>query len=293
MGVLLLYTGCLSVSRTDLGSEYISIAQDYFDAKNYVRALEYFQKAESYLSYDDQDISYNIAVIELIRGNLQEAERIITGLKKEDPENLLILELEALLFYQKGYYLAALQGFVTLQDAGMTDVRLVQNIALVYGHLEDNAALVEILEQDEQLNKADFLILLADSYKTLGRLDQAAVIYKKYIDQVKNDEEKLLVAAEFFNEIGDYIELLVLYDVLLAVNGANKNYIFEKAFIQLVHGITYESGLKDLQKALQLNYNDTGRLQTLLNADLFDPASVERVYQEFNIELVRNRNESG
>ncbi len=282
---VVILSGCQSVSRVDLAREYFSIAQDYFAEKNYARALEYFQQAETYFPDRNRDVSYNIAVIELIEGNLSQAEEIIVTLKEADPDNLLVQELEALLFYQKGYYLAALKTFVSLRNKGMTDVRIIQNMALIYTDLQDNVAFVESVQENEALNEEEYLVGLADAHAKLGNLDEATILYKEYMQIVQDDEQKLLIAADFFYEIGDYSELLAVYDDLLELGGENAEYLFEKAYIQIVNGIAYEEGINHLERALQLGYDAVERLKALLDAELFDPESVRRVYRTFNVEI--------
>lgn len=77
-----------------LTTEYFEIANAYAELKNYDKAIEFYKKASADKKYTNA-CEYNTARMHGLKNEWKEAEKILTKLHKQEPENKMLLEAYA------------------------------------------------------------------------------------------------------------------------------------------------------------------------------------------------------
>ncbi len=238
MLVMLFSTACATRNK-EVARDYYNLGTGYLDAKNYVRAREYYERA---LDLDPSlaQASYNLARVYLLIDRVDEAIDILQDLLRRDADNLMVRETLAYAWSAQGEWQRSadimeavvddndvsargwLNYSITLleidrfQAAGQAadkalllqpdneSARFVKVIAVAYSTPDD---LVDLEGQlGELYAKAPsrrLVIELGDALETAGRFDLALDLYTATVEKYDDDGELSFRRARILIEVVD------------------------------------------------------------------------------------------
>ncbi len=269
--------GCATrPTRGQLAVEYYNLATAYFELEDWEAASRYYRRA---LAYDSRHrrSRFNLARAEIERGASREAADILSRLKAEDPDNLLIVQLIGYAHYRAGDLESAREVFEELYREAPYDERIVENLAMVYaaeGALESAAELLAGAAE-QQDDPVPFLMGAVElSYEREDR--ETAVRYSERI--LRETEDVARAAGELGGvawEHADYGSMRRWFELVLEEDSDDPDALFGRAAALLL-AEELDEGVAGLELAIEAGFEDYERLQKLLKDENFTDAEALR-----------------
>ncbi len=165
--------GCTSVgipgesetAFSNISVEYYSIADAYYKLENYVKAIEYYKKAES--NNELATVSrYKMARCYAYLENWDEATKLFNSLLKTDSENSHLQILLAYTLAARGDSKKALVIYESLLTREYYDPAVLKNMILLYVFIEDIENAKKLLDTfKERFPEHDFIADLEEHVK--------------------------------------------------------------------------------------------------------------------------------
>lgn len=174
---LFLFSSCLSLSDTaivpgeeeivkhNISSEYFTIASSYRDAKNYKKAVEYYEMAMSDDSLKDS-CEYEIGMCLVRQKEWNKAVPYFERLLEKDPENLSLQSSLVYIEAMRGNLVKAENSYRDLAEKYPKDERLAKNYILVlWAEKKEKEAVEELKKFEKNFPKSENLKTLKEKIK--------------------------------------------------------------------------------------------------------------------------------
>jgi tetratricopeptide (TPR) repeat protein len=284
--VLIFLAGCASqISREDLALEYYSLGNAYFDLEQYDKSRDYYLRA---IELDESlfGVNYNLARIYIETENYEDAVDVLTDLLKRDPENGIVLKTLAYAEFRAGDPEKALSIYNNYLDTVENDCEALFNIALIHRETGNAEEAVEQLktvkEQCPNIKRTNLHLgmLLLES----GNIQEGVVYLEEYVKQDKVEQETLFLLAEAYEDIEYYSKALEVYRKLLQQEQTKGRAAFRTAVIYLTAADEPESGIENLETALDAGFRDREAVTELLEQeDLTARDEVIALFEEYEL----------
>ncbi len=259
-------TGPASVSEDEL----YSIGKAYFDLGKYTEAEVWFQKASRYKKTEAASLYY-IGRILFIQQKYDEAAQIFENLLKKDTSNLMLLKAAAFSYLASQNYEKAEALYKKVVALSPESKDSGYGYALVlYGlkKYDDALSILKKLNADSGEDR-DALLLLARTEKKLG-YPEALDHYSKWLDKGDNPT----VLKEFAEVAAGQLLFARAIEALKKIKqtGREAEAGLQKGEIDFLLGkyimisdSSDNQGLKNIESALALGYNDETQIDLLLS----------------------------
>lgn len=281
LAAAIVLAGCATDPRvTEIAEEYYNLGNLYFELEEYERSYELYLKAQE-LDPTIRAANYNLARLELERGNPQVALELLEELRREEEGNLLILETIAYTENRLGNLRRsqALYREVLAEDPGR--VSSLYNLSLI---TDDQQESIELLREASDLAPGDEDILRTLVARlTEEESPEAAAVYLERLRRiVTEDRGALEEVARQYESLGYPQEAVETYDLLIELDPADEGYYFAQARLLLTTIGDERNGIIALENALEQGYADPEAIEALLTSqELVAPARVEALLAEY------------
>lgn len=174
---LFVFTSCLSISQDaivpgeeevlkhNIYSEYFTIASSYRDAKNYKKAVEYYEMAMSNDSLKNS-CEYEIGMCLVRQKDWNKAVPYFEKLLEKDPENLSLQSSLVYIEAMRGNLSKAESSYKDLTEKYPKDERLAKNFILVlWAEKKEKEAVEELKKFEKNFPKSENLKTLKEKIK--------------------------------------------------------------------------------------------------------------------------------
>lgn len=270
--LLIVFPSCQSmrVPRSRYASVYFNLANAYRELGKTDEALKaYYQALQLDPSLTRNAFNFSKLLIEKKR--YDEALKLLVPMQAASPDNTMILEVLAYLYYLKGDYGQSASCYKKILAINPLHENALFNSALLYEALEMPEEAYERLidtlpflqDQTDALKK---IALLAYD---IGRYDDALKYMNDYLAKKSDDTSIEWEYARILAKNKDYEKAAGVYDKLDTDSNTNAELIFERAEVYLLGLESYEKGKEILVRAIEKEFWDTERLYKLATAPDF------------------------
>lgn len=270
--VLLCLVSCqtVRVPRTQYASVYFNLANAYRELEKTDDALKaYYQALQIDPTLTKNAFNFSKLLIEKKR--YDEALKLLLPLQESSPQNTMILEVLAYLYYLKGDYSQSALCYKKILAVNPLHENALFNSALLYEALEMPEEAYERL-----IDTLPFLQDTTDALKKIallaydiGRYEDALKYMNDYLAKKSDDSSIEWEYARILAKNKDYKKAAEIYDKLDTDSNTNADLIFERAEVYLLGLESYEKGKEILARAIENEFWDTGRLYKLATAPDF------------------------
>lgn len=270
--VLLCLVSCqtVRVPRMQYASVYFNLANAYRELEKTDDALKaYYQALQIDPTLTKNAFNFSKLLIEKKR--YDEALKLLLPLQESSPQNTMILEVLAYLYYLKGDYSQSALCYKKILAVNPLHENALFNSALLYEALEMPEEAYERL-----IDTLPFLQDTTDALKKIallaydiGRYEDALKYMNDYLAKKSDDSSIEWEYARILAKNKDYKKAAEIYDKLDTDSNTNADLIFERAEVYLLGLESYEKGKEILARAIENEFWDTGRLYKLATAPDF------------------------
>ena len=181
---LFLLTSCMSISQNavvpgendvlkhNISSEYFAIASSYRDAKNYKKAVEYYEMAMLNDSLKNS-CEYEIGMCLVRQKDWNKAVPYFEKLLEKDPENLSLQSSLVYIEAMRGNLSKAESSYRDLKEKYPKDERLAKNLILVlWAEKKEKEAVEELKSFEKNFPKSENLKTLKEKIKIEEESDE-------------------------------------------------------------------------------------------------------------------------
>lgn len=270
--VLFVLPSCQSVrvSRSQYASIYFNLANAYRELGKSDEALKAYYQA---LQIDPNLTrnAFNFSKLLIEKKRYDEALKLLLPLHESSPQNTMILEVLAYLYYLKGDFAQSASCYKKILAINPLHENALFNSALLYEALEMPEEAYERL-----IDTLPFLQDTTDALKKIallaydiGRYDDALKYMNDYLAKKSDDTSIEWEYARILAKNKDYQKSAEIYDKLDTDSNTNSELIFERAEVYLLGLESYEKGKEILARAIEKGFWDTECLYKLATAPDF------------------------
>ena len=216
---------------------------------------------------------------------------MLTDMLDQDPENVAVLKIMAYSYYIQGEMREALSIYDTILNLAPVNVDALYNRGIILWKLEKaNEAeasftdLLNLLVPEEEPTYLDTLYNLAELLQEQERYQDATVYWLRYLERVPDDVSAYLYLGQCYRGLERYDRALETYDSLLAFEESMAEPWASKAEILLTKVQDPVAGLDALNQALVLGFQDSERIQALLDdPELYARMDVEELVERWRL----------
>jgi Flp pilus assembly protein TadD len=263
---LLLTTGCATrVSRRELAEEYFNLGNAYFDLQDYDRSYHYYQRAIA-LSDEVPAAGYNLARLQIDRGEYGAARALLETMVSADRENLLLLETLAYARFLEGDFAGARLEYRSILHIAPARSRAAYNLALLENHVGAFDDAFQILETHLVFAEQDpeYRWLLADAAHRSNRETRALAELEYLRGLAQDDAEQLTRLLSWYVERDYFLAALEIVDKAPETLADNQEFQFLAATALLLGTEDFPAGRARLELAIDTGFADAARLEALL-----------------------------
>lgn len=279
--ILLCIVSCqtVRVTRAQYASVYFNLANAYRELEKTDDALKaYYQALQIDPTLTKNAFNFSKLLIEKKR--YDEALKLLLPLQESSPQNTMILEVLAYLYYLKGDYSQAALCYKKILAVNPLHENALFNSALLYEALEMPEEAYERL-----IDTLPFLQDTTDALKKIallaydiGRYEDALKYMNDYLSKKSDDTSIEWEYARILAKNKDYKKAAEIYDKLDTDANTNADLIFERAEVYLLGLESYEKGKEILARAIEHEFWDTERLYRLATTPDFLYADEIKAY---------------
>jgi tetratricopeptide (TPR) repeat protein len=264
----LLFTPCCAsgVKETDLANEYYNIGNSYYNTKKYTDACRYYERALAF-NPSFTKAKYNLAMASIKIKKTDRAIVLLKDLLGEDSENIDILSTLVYLYYETGEYQKAFKLVNDILAIYPDNSYALYNGGILLWKLGKTDEAIDFFIRLKENNPDDYDVLynLGGLYYQTGEYEKAVECLEQFSEKKSDDGNTYLLLARSYTGLERYAPALKAYDLALSIYPELKEVWFEKAVILLTKVMDPEEGLASFSKALELGFNDTEKIASLLN----------------------------
>ncbi len=292
---LLLATSCVTgVSQQELAQEYFNLGNAYFELGDFDRSYRYYRNA---LELTDQfpAAGYNLVRLLIERGDMDRAREYLLQLRRDDPENLLLIETEAFMYASEGKTSEAVALYRRVLDQSPGRVRAGYNLGLLKAREESWELARSVLEQHRMFadDDLDYRWLYAEALYRSGDESAALTELERYFLRVQDDAPRRLRLLQRYVKWEFFLPALEIAEDPPESLLRDGEFHFAIATAHLRGGSDFALGRRSLEEALRREFNDPRRLAELLQHVADDEIRVlQQLYQEWEIEIPENVRDS-
>ncbi len=292
---LLLATSCVTgVSQQELAQEYFNLGNAYFELGDFDRSYRYYRNA---LELTDQfpAAGYNLVRLLIDRGDMDRAREYLLQLRRDDPENLLLIETEAFMYASEGKTSEAVALYRRVLDQSPGRVRAGYNLGLLKAREESWELARSVLEQHRMFadDDLDYRWLYAEALYRSGDESAALTELERYFLRVQDDAPRRLRLLQRYVKWEFFLPALEIAEDPPESLLRDGEFHFAIATAHLRGGSDFALGRRSLEEALRREFTDPRRLAELLQHVADDEIRVlQQLYQEWEIEIPENVRDS-
>ena len=270
--ILIFFTGCqtVRVSRAQYASVYFNLANAYRELEKTDDALKAYYEA---LRVDPSLTrnAFNFSKLLIEKKRYDEALKLLIPMRDASPQNTMILEVLAYVYYLKGEYNEAASCYKTILTIDPRHENALFNSALLYEALdmprEAYDRLIETLPFLE--DTTDALKKIALLAYDIGEYEDALKYMNDYLAKKSDDTSIEWEYARILAKNKDYEKAAGIYDKLDGDSNTNAELTFERAEVYLLGMESFEKGKEILARAIENGFWETDRLYALATAPDF------------------------
>ncbi len=161
-----LFSGAYGLSAEDLAAEYYDIASAYYDLKKYDKAIEFYEKTQSFLPEENLTITYNLARIYALKNNWSQAEVYYERIFEMDTNNTSVGMPYAYVLAKQGKSMEASALYRGFYERNPADKKLLANFILTLLELDDDYEASTLFEELKTLDpESEEVKKVADAFK--------------------------------------------------------------------------------------------------------------------------------
>lgn len=267
---LLLVAGCATeVNREQLAVEYFNLGTGFLELGEAQQAADYLRRGLD-LNPQAHDARFNLALALLELGDAAAAGGHLDLLRAAEPDNVQVLELQAISYQRRGRLGDAVAAYRTLLQAQPDHAAARYNAAILLWSLAEftaaEAELRALLEHDPDDQEARYRLglLLAQT----GPPTEAAAVLGEYLEAKPDDGDAMLALAQVERQRGRLEAALDGYTSAAALlpedDARQPELAFDRAVILLTELEDPNAGMTALGTALDGGFDDRERLADLL-----------------------------
>lgn len=115
-------------------SEYYTLAEQYYTARNYAKALDFYTRAKGNSELENM-CDYKIATTYVQMGDYTSSAQLFSLLLQKDPDNASIMSSLAYVYGKNGSYDKAILLYETILGKYIYDTVSVKNLIILYNHI--------------------------------------------------------------------------------------------------------------------------------------------------------------
>lgn len=286
--LLLLATSCVTgVSQQELAQEYFNLGNAYFELGDFSRSYRYYRSA---LELTDQfpAAGYNLVRLLIERNELDRAREYLLQLRRDDPDNLLLIETEAFIYASEGKTTEAVALYRRVLEQSPGRVRAGYNLGLLKAREENWELARSVLEQHRVFadDDLDYRWLYAEALYRSGDENGALSELERYFLRVENDASRRLRLLQRYVKWEFFLPALEVAENPPESLLRDGEFHFALATAHLRGGSDFVLGRLSLEEALRREFTDGKRLRELLQHIAEDEVHVlQQLYQEWEIDL--------
>ena len=270
--ILIFFTGCqtIRISRAQYASVYFNLANAYRELEKTDDALKAYYEA---LRVDPSLTrnSFNFSKLLIEKKRYDEALKLLIPMHDASPQNTMILEVLAYVYYLKGDYTEAASCYKTILTIDPRHENALFNSALLYEALdmprEAYERLIETLPFLE--DTTDALKKIALLAYDIGEYEDALKYMNDYLAKKSDDTSIEWEYARILAKNKDFEKAAEIYDKLDTDANTNAELTFERAEVYLLGMESFEKGKEILARAIENGFWETDRLYALATAPDF------------------------
>lgn len=264
LGTFLFSCQTYSVSREEYASVYFNLANAYRELEKDDEALKAYYQAlqiDPTLSRN----AFNFSKLLIKKNRLDEALTLLKSLEKESPQNTMILDSLAYVYYLKGDFSQSAAYYKKILSINSLHETALFNSALLYEALDRPEEAYERLVETLPFltDTTDALKKIALLAYDIGRYDDALKYMNDYLEKKSDDTSIEWEYARILAKTKDYKKAAEIYDKLDTESNTNGELIFERAEVYLLGLESFEKGKEILARAIENEFWDTERLYAL------------------------------
>ena len=249
--ILIFFTGCqtVRVSRAQYASVYFNLANAYRELEKTDDALKAYYEA---LRVDPSLTrnAFNFSKLLIEKKRYDEALKLLIPMRDASPQNTMILEVLAYVYYLKGEYNEAASCYKTILTIDPRHENALFNSALLYEALD--------MPREAYDRLIETLPFLEDTTDALKKIALLAYDIGEYEDALKYMNDYLAKKSDDTSIEWEYARILA----------KNKDFekaaeIYDRAEVYLLGMESFEKGKEILARAIENGFWETDRLYAL------------------------------
>lgn len=274
--------GCATwVRGRELAREYYNIANAYYDLGRFERAADYYRRA---LALDSglTPAGYNLARAYLRDKRYDDARDVLLDLLGRDPDNLLLRETLAYVYYLSGDIARASAQYEQMLALSPLNANALFNLGRIAEEQDRPAAALAYYERAAAVEGGDALLLYRYGRLLLTEQPEHAVaVFERYLDSSPRDYERVVEVGDALRRERYFLPARRAYQMVPSNHPEQPRALFGKAAVLLTGIQDAQLGLQTLEQALTAGYADKDAFIALLNdRDLVAAAAVRRLLEE-------------
>jgi tetratricopeptide (TPR) repeat protein len=269
--LIIILSSCSSVTyEQELVEAYSNLGNAYNDLGKLEQSSAAFVRA---LQIDPSfpSAAFNLGLVQIQSGEYESGIKVLKGLLKKEPENILVLKVLAWGYYKYTSLDRAVEIYDSILQLDPYNIDALNNITiLMISMLMYEEAYPHLIRLEEAGVDTD------SNYYNLGLTERELELstglnwFEKAYNKDPGLEKNIIALIEALKIDKDYERVIELYDILLNINSEPAIY-FDKAFVLLTAIEDYERGIPALEISLQNGFNGNERIDELKNyKDLLD-----------------------
>ena len=200
------------------------------------------------------DINIKNAIALFQNGKLDEAQKKCEEIKKNDPLNLLNLNLFGIILFQKKKFNESIQIIKESIKLNSNQAEAYNNLGIVYSEIKNFDKAINAFKYSININPQfiDALNNLGVSYKEIKKKDEAIECWNKVLDIDKNNAKaynnigSILSDSEEFEKAIDYLDKAIILDKKFFQAYFNRGSVYQKIK-------KFKESIEDYNESIKLN----------------------------------------
>ncbi len=269
LSILVLW-GCFAChsfgGKKELAREYYNIATAYGKQKKYEKAVEYYERSLA-LAPDFNQTILNLARAYVETGEHRKAASLLKKLALQEPENLMVKEMQAYALYRSGETEKAAVVYDQCLEIDPLHERSLYNMALLSKEQEKFTAARNYLERLLKIDdKEKYRKLLAELADKNNEKDKALLEYENLLADSKGNKEVYRALKKLYMEKKRYEDAVKMLALLAKEVPKEEKplVLWEKSRMEFLFMDDFVNGRNDLKAALEAGFKDEEKIGSLV-----------------------------
>ena len=255
------------IPEKDVAQLYFNLGNAYFELGDYDGSTKAYLNAIE-LGGDLPQAGYNLARMYIESGKVADGIKALQDLLKEDPDNSILISTIGWAYFLSGEYEKSVEMYERIIMRMPTDVNGLYNAAVLSWELGRKDQALSLYERlYEQSDDEEVLYKIASIQTDLENWNGAIDTLLKYTAKKDDDADAYYLLGIAYTAERYYGEALEAFESAIEARDDDPIIHFEKAVILLLYIENLDEGIKSLERAVELGFDDRDRAGDLASSD--------------------------